>query len=75
LDCSSIKVVEGAVSETSALLEQKWDKIFYTGSCSFLCLYVHVMSNCKLFYRQKYMAVNQHKRNCVLIFLQFSEAI
>ncbi|KAI5589235.1 hypothetical protein BDE02_05G148700 [Populus trichocarpa] len=32
LDCSSIKVVEGAVSETSALLEQKWDKIFYTGN-------------------------------------------
>ncbi|KAJ6930637.1 aldehyde dehydrogenase family 3 member H1-like [Populus alba x Populus x berolinensis] len=32
LDCSLIKVVEGAVSETSALLEQKWDKIFYTGN-------------------------------------------
>ncbi|KAH9602604.1 hypothetical protein KSS87_021187, partial [Heliosperma pusillum] len=28
----SIKVVEGAIHETSALLEQKWDKIFYTGS-------------------------------------------
>ncbi|WRX30775.1 Aldehyde dehydrogenase domain - like 10 [Theobroma cacao] len=32
LDSSCIKVVEGAVSETSALLEQKWDKIFYTES-------------------------------------------
>ncbi|CAN1234344.1 Aldehyde dehydrogenase family 3 member H1 [Linum perenne] len=32
LDNSSIKVVEGAVAETSALLEQKWDKIMYTGS-------------------------------------------
>ncbi|CAL1412486.1 unnamed protein product [Linum trigynum] len=32
LDTSSIKVVEGAVSETSALLEQKWDKIMYTGN-------------------------------------------
>ncbi|KAJ6398956.1 hypothetical protein OIU77_019670 [Salix suchowensis] len=32
LDCCSIKVVEGAVSETCALLEQKWDKIFYTGN-------------------------------------------
>ena len=31
LDNSAIKVVEGAVTETSALLEQKWDKIFYTG--------------------------------------------
>jgi aldehyde dehydrogenase (NAD+) len=46
LDISSIKVVEGAVSETSALLEQKWDKIFYTGSCSFLCFYMHVESDC-----------------------------
>ncbi|EOY16341.1 Aldehyde dehydrogenase 3H1 isoform 1 [Theobroma cacao] len=32
LDSSCIKVVEGAVSETSALLEKKWDKIFYTGN-------------------------------------------
>eukprot|EP00261_Vitis_vinifera_P029572 XP_010664198.1 PREDICTED: aldehyde dehydrogenase family 3 member H1 isoform X1 [Vitis vinifera] len=32
LDSSCIKVVEGAVAETSALLEQKWDKIFFTGS-------------------------------------------
>ncbi|KAM7260424.1 hypothetical protein ACFE04_016165 [Oxalis oulophora] len=31
-DNSVIRVVEGAVSETSALLEQKWDKIFYTGN-------------------------------------------
>ncbi|XP_010674357.2 aldehyde dehydrogenase family 3 member H1 isoform X2 [Beta vulgaris subsp. vulgaris] len=32
VDSTLIKVVEGAVDETSALLEQKWDKIFYTGS-------------------------------------------
>ncbi|KAL6641646.1 hypothetical protein ACP70R_019827 [Stipagrostis hirtigluma subsp. patula] len=32
LDSSCIKVVEGGVPETSALLEQKWDKIFYTGN-------------------------------------------
>ncbi|KAJ0025348.1 hypothetical protein Pint_08146 [Pistacia integerrima] len=32
MDSSSIRVVEGAVAETSALLEQKWDKIFYTGN-------------------------------------------
>lgn len=31
MDNSAIRVVEGAVAETSALLEQKWDKIFYTG--------------------------------------------
>ncbi|XP_047163318.1 aldehyde dehydrogenase family 3 member H1-like isoform X2 [Vigna umbellata] len=32
MDNSCIRVVEGAVDETSALLEQKWDKIFYTGN-------------------------------------------
>ncbi|KAK3427619.1 hypothetical protein EUGRSUZ_F03800 [Eucalyptus grandis] len=32
MDSSSIRVVEGAVPETTALLEQKWDKIFYTGN-------------------------------------------
>ncbi|WCJ44372.1 Aldehyde dehydrogenase [Euphorbia peplus] len=32
LDSSSIRVIEGAVAETTTLLEQKWDKIFYTGN-------------------------------------------
>ncbi|XP_042516473.1 aldehyde dehydrogenase [Macadamia integrifolia] len=32
VDRSAIRVVEGAVDETTALLEQKWDKIFYTGN-------------------------------------------
>ncbi|XP_038706232.1 aldehyde dehydrogenase family 3 member I1, chloroplastic-like isoform X2 [Tripterygium wilfordii] len=32
IDISALRVVEGAVAETAALLEQKWDKIFYTGS-------------------------------------------
>lgn len=32
VDNSCIKVVEGGVEETTALLEHKWDKIFYTGS-------------------------------------------
>ncbi|XP_011653786.1 aldehyde dehydrogenase family 3 member H1 [Cucumis sativus] len=32
LDTSAVKVVEGAIPETNALLEQKWDKIFYTGN-------------------------------------------
>ena len=31
VDNSCIKVVEGGVPETTALLEQRWDKIFYTG--------------------------------------------
>ena len=31
VDTSCIKVIEGAIDETSALLAQKWDKIFYTG--------------------------------------------
>lgn len=38
LDSSAIKVVEGSVPETSALLEQKWDKIFYTGFHPIPCL-------------------------------------
>ncbi|OIV97944.1 hypothetical protein TanjilG_12701 [Lupinus angustifolius] len=32
MDNSCIRVVEGAVDETTALLQQKWDKIFYTGN-------------------------------------------
>ncbi|PKS07507.1 hypothetical protein jhhlp_006111 [Lomentospora prolificans] len=32
LDSDSYTVVNGAVEETTALLDQKWDKIFYTGS-------------------------------------------
>jgi beta-apo-4'-carotenal oxygenase len=32
LDNSAFKVVQGAVPETTALLDEKWDKIFYTGS-------------------------------------------
>jgi len=32
LDNSCIKVVEGAVAETTALLEEQWDHIFYTGN-------------------------------------------
>lgn len=31
LDPSAVRVVEGDVTETTLLLEQKWDKIFYTG--------------------------------------------
>lgn len=31
LDNSAVKVIEGGVPEATALLQQKWDKIFYTG--------------------------------------------
>lgn len=34
LDPSAYTVVQGAVPETTALLDQKWDKIFYTGSAA-----------------------------------------
>ena len=34
LDPSCFAVVQGAVAETSKLLEEKWDKIFYTGSAT-----------------------------------------
>lgn len=37
VDNSCIKVVEGAVPETTALLEQEWDKIFYTGFSLVTC--------------------------------------
>ncbi|CAM6086424.1 unnamed protein product [Calypogeia fissa] len=32
LDSSAVKVVEGGIPESTALLEQRWDKILYTGS-------------------------------------------
>ncbi|CAJ1974240.1 unnamed protein product [Sphenostylis stenocarpa] len=32
MDHSFVRVVQGAVDETTALLQQKWDKIFYTGN-------------------------------------------
>lgn len=34
LDPSSYTVIQGAIPETSCLLDQKWDKIFYTGSAT-----------------------------------------
>ena len=32
LDQQAIRLVEGAVTETTALLEQRWDHVFYTGN-------------------------------------------
>ena len=34
LDSSAYLVVQGAIPETTALLEEKWDKIFYTGNAT-----------------------------------------
>lgn len=34
LDPSCYGIVQGAIPETTALLDQKWDKIFYTGSAT-----------------------------------------
>ena len=34
LDPDAYQVVQGAVPETTALLDRKWDKIFYTGSAN-----------------------------------------
>lgn len=31
LDNTTIRVIEGGVPETTALLDQRWDKIFFTG--------------------------------------------
>lgn len=41
MDPSAVKVVEGGVEETTALLEEKWDKIFYTGE-QILIFYVNL---------------------------------
>ncbi|XP_058075811.1 aldehyde dehydrogenase family 3 member H1-like [Magnolia sinica] len=38
LDRSVARIVEGAVAETTALLEQRWDKIFYTGNGKVGCI-------------------------------------
>ncbi len=34
LDPRSVRVVEGGVDETTALLEQRWDLVFYTGNAT-----------------------------------------
>jgi len=34
LDTSCYKVIQGAIPEATALLNEKWDKIFYTGSAT-----------------------------------------
>ena len=34
LDQSCYRIVQGAIPQSTALLEQKWDKIFYTGGAS-----------------------------------------
>ncbi|KAG9458843.1 hypothetical protein H6P81_003351 [Aristolochia fimbriata] len=34
VDSSAVRVVEGSVSATSLLLDQQWDKIFYTGNAT-----------------------------------------
>jgi acyl-CoA reductase-like NAD-dependent aldehyde dehydrogenase len=40
VDGTCIKVIEGGVKETTALLNQKWDKIFYTGQCQSPCQFL-----------------------------------
>ena len=34
LDPASYTVIQGGIPETTALLDQRWDKIFYTGSAN-----------------------------------------
>ncbi|WP_347353829.1 aldehyde dehydrogenase family protein [Intrasporangium sp.] len=34
LDGSAVRIVEGGIPETTALLEQRWDHIFYTGGAA-----------------------------------------
>ncbi len=39
MDKDAIRVVEGGVQQITALLDQKWDKIFFTGSTTFWCVH------------------------------------
>lgn len=48
MDSSSVKVVEGGVTETTALLEQKWDKICYTGCYPFSSFYSRLLKSLKI---------------------------
>jgi aldehyde dehydrogenase (NAD+) len=36
MDKEAIRVVEGGVQQITALLDQKWDKIFFTGASNVL---------------------------------------
>lgn len=56
LDSSAIRVVEGAVAETTALLEQRWDKILYTGTCSLV----------PFFPEKKYSVGTRKSNKCVI---------
>lgn len=40
VDGTCIKVIEGGVKETTALLDHKWDKILYTGQCQSPCSFL-----------------------------------
>ncbi len=42
MDKEAIRVVEGGVQQITALLDQKWDKIFFTGTSNIL--FVDVLS-------------------------------
>lgn len=44
MDTSAVKVVEGSVSETTALLEQRWDKIFFTGNTCVIHAYTLLLN-------------------------------
>lgn len=39
MDNAAIKVIEGGPEASQQLLQQKWDKIFYTGGCRVHCAY------------------------------------
>lgn len=69
MDTSAVRVVEGSVQETTALLEQKWDKIFYTGNnniCDILpnnCLLEHSSTH-KPFLVRLALKATQGNNNC-----------
>lgn len=48
LDTKAIRIVEGGVRESTLLLEQKWDKIFFTGQCDYLLLIIFFLCGVQL---------------------------
>lgn len=51
MDTSCVRVVEGAVAETTALLQQKWDKICYTGSIELSTHFLLILYDLEIFAR------------------------
>ena len=61
LDNKAIKVIQGGSQETQQLLEQRWDKIFFTGKWVTLFLDKINLSLCTLWTRVTIFKKNMHQ--------------